>query len=327
MEVLVTGGAGFIGSHVVERLDARGDRVTVLDNFNDFYDPAIKRGNLRGMPSVEVVEGDLRDEALVAGLLRRGFDLVVHLAAMAGVRPSIADPMLYSDVNVRGTQILLEGLKSGRTRLVFASSSSVYGANEDVPFREDADIHRPVSPYAATKRAGELLCYTHHHLYGTPVTCLRFFTVYGPRQRPEMAIHKFVRRCLEGRPIPFFGDGSTRRDYTYIDDIVDGVLRACERKEGYAIYNLGESQTISLSELVAAIGAVTGVEPILDRQPMQPGDVLVTYADVSKARRELGYEPTTPLRAGLELFLEWYLRKSPGGAPSATTGVGVPESS
>ena len=314
MRVLVTGGAGFIGSHTSEHLLARGDELTVLDNFNTFYDPAIKRANAARLRGARLVEGDIRDEALVARLFDEGrFDAVVHLAAMAGVRPSLVDPLLYTDVNVRGTQVLLRQLERRRAvRFVFASSSSVYGANERVPFREDDDIHHPISPYAATKRAGELLCYTHHHLYGTPVTCLRFFTVYGPRQRPEMAIHSFVARCLAGRPIPFFGDGSTRRDYTYIDDIVEGTVRALDRARGYAIYNLGESRTISLSELVAAIGRACGVEPVLDRQPMQPGDVLVTYADVSKARADLGYDPRTELADGLARFVAWYRARGQG---------------
>jgi UDP-glucuronate 4-epimerase len=306
--VLVTGGAGFIGSHVASSLLARGDEVTVLDNFNDFYDPAIKRANAAALKGARIVTGDIRDEALVAKLFAEGrFDAVMHLAAMAGVRPSLLDPLHYADVNVRGTLILLEELKERpATRFVFASSSSVYGSNEKVPFREDEDIHHPVSPYAATKRAGELLAYTHHHLYGIPTSCLRFFTVYGPRQRPEMAIHKFVDAVHRGKPIPFFGDGSTRRDYTYIDDIVDGVLRAIDRCKGYEIYNLGESQTTSLSELVRLIGEATGKEPVLDRQPMQPGDVLVTYADVSKAREQLGYDPRTSVREGLERFVRWY---------------------
>jgi len=308
MRILITGGAGFIGSHVCEQLLARGEELTVLDNFNDFYDPAIKRRNAAQLEGARIVEGDIRDQELVGRLFAEGrFDAVVHLAAMAGVRPSLKDPLHYSDVNVRGTQILLRELeRRPEVRFVFASSSSVYGANERVPFREDDDIHHPVSPYAATKRAGELLCFTHHHLYGTPIACLRFFTVYGPRQRPEMAIHAFTRRCLAGEPIPFFGDGTTRRDYTYIDDIVDGVVRALDRARGYEIYNLGESRTITLSELVAAIGRECGVEPILDRRPMQPGDVLVTYADISKARRELGYDPRTDLEPGLARFLEWF---------------------
>ncbi len=307
-KVLITGGAGFIGSHVANMLLARGDAVTVLDNFNDFYDPALKRENARGLRGATIVTGDIRDAALVARLFAEGeFDAVVHLAAMAGVRPSLLDPLHYQDVNVRGTVILLEELKRRpKTRFVFASSSSVYGSNEKVPFEESDDIHHPVSPYAATKRAGELMCYTHHHLYGIRTTCLRFFTVYGPRQRPEMAIHKFVKAAFEKKPIPFFGDGSTRRDYTYVDDIVDGVVRALDRCEGYEIYNLGESATTSLSELVGIIGETCGITPILDRQPLQPGDVLITYADVSKAKRMLGYEPKVAVREGIERFVRWY---------------------
>jgi UDP-glucuronate 4-epimerase len=307
-KILVTGGAGFIGSHVTEHLLGRGDEVVVLDNFNDFYDPAIKRENAQALSGARIVEGDIRDQELVGSLFaEHGFDGVIHLAAMAGVRPSLLDPLHYQDVNVRGTMVLLEELKARpQTRFVFASSSSVYGSNEKVPFQEDDDIHRPVSPYAATKRAGELLCYTHHHLYEIPTTCLRFFTVYGPRQRPEMAIHKFVANTLRGEPIPFFGDGSTRRDYTYIDDIVDGVVRSLDRCEGYEIYNLGESETTSLSDLVKMIAEACGVEPVLDRKPMQPGDVVVTFADVSKAKARLGYRPETLVPTGLARFLEWY---------------------
>jgi UDP-glucuronate 4-epimerase len=307
-KVLITGGAGFIGSHVASALLARGDAVTVLDNFNDFYDPALKRENARGLRTAVIVTGDIRDAALVTRLFAEGeFDAVIHLAAMAGVRPSLLDPLHYVDVNVRGTMILLEELKRRpKTRFVFASSSSVYGSNDKVPFGETDDIHHPVSPYAATKRAGELMCYTHHHLYGIPTTCLRFFTVYGPRQRPEMAIHKFVKAAIEKKPIPFFGDGSTRRDYTYVDDIVDGVVRALDQCRGYEIYNLGESATTSLTELVGIVGEACGVTPILDRQPMQPGDVLVTYADVAKAKRMLGYDPKVPVREGIERFVRWY---------------------
>ena len=317
-KVLVTGGAGFIGSHVVEALSKRGDAVTVLDNFNDFYDPAIKRRNAALLSGASVVTGDIRDREAVGRLFAEGgFDAVIHLAAMAGVRPSLADPLHYEDVNVRGTLVLLEEVKRRpSTRFVFASSSSVYGSNERVPFRESDDIHHPVSPYAATKRAGELHCYTYHHLYGIPTTCLRFFTVYGPRQRPEMAIHKFVKSVLEEKPIPFYGDGSTRRDYTYIDDIVDGVVRALDRCTGYEIYNLGESATTSLSELVRMIGEVCGAAPILDRQPLQPGDVLVTYADITKAETRLGYRPRTSVREGLERFLAWY-RAEQRGRPAA----------
>lgn len=328
MKVLVTGGAGFIGSHLVEALLRRGDEVVILDNFNDFYDPAIKRRNVGEIErtaaevgaEVEVVEGDIRDQGLVAALFERGgFDAVVHLAAMAGVRPSLKDPLLYQDVNLRGTIVLLEELaRRPGTRFVFASSSSVYGGNEDVPFREAADVHRPVSPYAATKRAGELLAYTHHHLYGIPTACLRFFTVYGPRQRPEMAIHKFVRMTLEGTPLPFFGDGTTRRDYTYVDDIIDGVVRSIDRCEGYEVYNLGESRTTSLAELVELIGAACGRDPVLDRQPMQPGDVVVTYADVSKARERLGYDPHTTVADGLRRFVEWYREETAGRAAASS---------
>jgi UDP-glucuronate 4-epimerase len=217
----------------------------------------------------------------------------------------------YEDVNVRGTLVLLEQVRRrAGTKMVFASSSSVYGANEKVPFTEGDDIHHPVSPYAATKRAGELHCFTFHHLYGIPTTCLRFFTVYGPRQRPEMAIHKFVRATLAGRPIPFFGDGTTRRDYTYVDDIVDGVVRALDNCVGYEIYNLGESATTSLQELVGIVGEACGKTPILDRQPMQPGDVLVTYADITKARNKLGYDPHTSVRDGIERFVRWYRAQS-----------------
>jgi UDP-glucuronate 4-epimerase len=315
--VLVTGGAGFIGSHVAEKLLARGDEVVVLDNFNDFYDPAIKRANAALLKRAKIVTGDIRDEALVAKVFADGKpDAVVHLAAMAGVRPSLKDPLHYSDVNIRGTLVLLEEIrKRPETRFVFASSSSVYGDRGKVPFREDDDIHRPVSPYAATKRAGELLAYTHHHLYGIPTTCLRFFTVYGPRQRPEMAIHKFVDAVHRRKMIPFFGDGSTRRDYTYVDDVVDGVLRALDRCQGYEIYNLGESATTSLTELVGLIREATGVEPILEFHPLQAGDVLVTCADISKARERLGYDPRTPVREGIARFVDWYRRVDGGPGP------------
>jgi UDP-glucuronate 4-epimerase len=312
--ILVTGGAGFIGSHTCERLLARGDELVVLDNFNDFYDPALKRANAARLASAEIVEGDVRERDKVAALFREHeFDAVIHLAAMAGVRPSVQDPLLYEDVNVRGTLILLEELRRRpSTRMVFASSSSVYGARDRMPFAEADDIPHPVSPYAATKRAGELLCYTHHHLFGIPMTCLRFFTVYGPRQRPEMAIAKFTRAIDEGRPIPFFGDGSTRRDYTYVDDIVDGVVAALDRCRGYEIFNLGESATTSLSELVEQISGALGKPAVLDRQPLQPGDVPLTCADVTKARERLGYRPRVPVAEGLRRYVAWYRAE---GAP------------
>lgn len=314
--ILVTGGAGFIGSHTTERLLARGDDVVVLDNFNDAYDPAIKRANTAALPGARIVTGDIRDRELVRKLFTDGrFDAVVHLAAMAGVRPSLLDPLHYEDVNMRGTMTLLEEARARRgLRFVFASSSSVYGARDKVPFSEADDIPHPVSPYAATKRAGELMCYTYHHLFGVPVSCLRFFTVYGPRQRPEMAIAKFTRAILDGEPIPFFGDGSTRRDYTYVDDIVDGVVAALDRCAGYEIYNLGESATTSLSELVDALAKAIGKPAILDRQPNQPGDVPLTCADVSKARAQLGYEPRTPVSIGLARYVAWYRQQLAGAA-------------
>ena len=306
--ILVTGGAGFIGSHTCQRLLARGDELVVLDNFNDFYDPAIKRANAALLGDARIVVGDIRDADLVARLFdEHAFESVVHLAAMAGVRPSVQDPLHYEDVNVRGTLILLEELrKRPATRFVFASSSSVYGARDKMPFTEGDDIPHPVSPYAATKRAGELLAYTHHYLFGIPTNCLRFFTVYGPRQRPEMAIAKFTRAIDEGRPIPVFGDGSTRRDYTYIDDIVDGVVAAVDRCSGYEIYNLGESATTSLADLIEGIARCLGRPALIDRQPLQPGDVPLTCADVSKARAELGYAPRVPVAEGLQRYVDWY---------------------
>jgi UDP-glucuronate 4-epimerase len=311
--ILVTGGAGFIGSHVCEALLARGDRIVALDNFNDFYDPAIKRRNwaevLRsGGSRALLATGDIRDAVLVERLFaEHAFDGVVHLAAMAGVRPSLRDPLHYEDVNIRGTLTLLEEVRRRRgLRFVFASSSSVYGDHDRSPFSEAHDVRRPVSPYAATKLSGELHCFAYHHLYGVPVSALRFFTVYGPRQRPEMAIHRFVAACHDGQPVPFYGDGETRRDYTYIDDIVDGVVRALDRCAGYEIYNLGESATTSLSRLVELVGEVAGRPVPLDRQPMQDGDVRLTCADISKARAKLGYAPSTDVRAGLERFVAWY---------------------
>ncbi|MCY3002922.1 MAG: SDR family NAD(P)-dependent oxidoreductase [Planctomycetota bacterium] len=311
---LVTGGAGFIGSHTTERLLARGDEVVVLDNFNDFYDPAIKRANAALLGRARVVTGDIRDREAVGKLFAESrFDGVVHLAAMAGVRPSLKDPLHYEDVNMRGTMTLLEeARRRPGLRFVFASSSSVYGARDRVPFSEADDIPHPVSPYAATKRAGELMCYTYHHLFAVPVACLRFFTVYGPRQRPEMAIAKFTKSLLEGEAIPFFGDGSTRRDYTYIDDIVDCVVAALDRCEGYEIYNLGESATTTLTELVQGLERALGCKAKLDRQPNQPGDVPLTCADVSKARAKLGYRPKTPVADGLARYVEWY-RRTAGG--------------
>jgi len=306
---LVTGAAGFIGSHVTEALLAAGWRVTGLDCFDSFYDPQVKRRNLRACLANNhfvLMEGDIRDEVLVDRLLVGGVEAVVHLAARAGVRPSIEQPLLYQDVNVRGTGVLLEAARRYHVpRFIFASSSSVYGNNEKVPFGESDNVDFPISPYAATKKAGELLCYTYHHLFGIDVTCLRFFTVYGARQRPDLAIHKFARLIESGEPIPVFGDGSMMRDHTYIEDIVPGVLAALERCEGYHIYNLGNAQPVSLTGLIAAIERALGKKAIVRRFPPQPGDVKQTFADIALARLQLGYEPRTSLEAGLVRFVSW----------------------
>ena len=311
MRVLVTGGAGFIGSHLVERLLGKGHDVLVLDDFDDYYDPALKRDNVRAAsasPRCRLVEGDIRDAALVERTFGEfGPDVVVHLAARAGVRPSIALPVLYQEVNVGGTQILLEAArKSGVRKFVFASSSSVYGDHSRVPFSEDDPVERPVSPYAATKRAGELLGYTYWHLHGIAFWGLRFFTVYGPRQRPEMAIAKFTRLIDEGAEIPQFGDGSSRRDYTWIDDIVDGVEAVVDRIDGYEILNLGESRTTSLADLIELIARALGKPARIRQMPFQPGDVQATYADISRAAARIGYAPTCSVEAGIPRFVAWY---------------------
>jgi UDP-glucuronate 4-epimerase len=307
---LVTGAAGFIGSHLVDALLARGERVVGIDNFDRFYDPEIKRRNIAPALSSDqfrLVEGDIRDRALMAELFAsEQFEGVFHLAARAGVRPSIEDPLLYQSVNVEGTTVLLEAMRAaGCHRLVFASSSSVYGDSPTVPLRESDQVDNPISPYAATKKAGELLCYTYHHLFGFDVACLRFFTVYGPRQRPEMAIHKFTACIARGEELPMFGDGSTARDYTYIDDIIQGILAVEKRLAGYRIVNLGESATTTLKDLVAMIAENLGVAARTTTLPNQPGDVTITCADISVAR-ELGYAPTTPIRDGIRHFVEWY---------------------
>ena len=311
LNVFVTGTAGFIGSHVAEALLARGDRVCGLDNFDPFYDRRIKERNLSplsGDPSFSFLEGDIRDASALA---RWGEgtppDALIHLAAKAGVRPSVADPVGYADVNVNGTIRMLEWARERRVpKILFASSSSVYGGNTKVPFSEDDFVDHPVSPYAATKKGGELLCHTYCHLYGMNVAALRFFTVYGPRQRPEMAIHKFTRRILDGKEIDLYGDGSSRRDYTYIEDVVSGVLGALTAPPGYRVYNLGESATISLSDLVALIEKACGKAAVRSFMPPQPGDVQLTYADISRAREEIGYDPRTPIGRGVALFVEWY---------------------
>jgi UDP-glucuronate 4-epimerase len=307
--VLVTGAAGFIGSYVAEALLRDGARVTGVDSFDDFYSSVIKRSNVEqaaAHSAFELVEADIRDEARMERLFSRGVDAVVHLAARAGVRPSIENPMLYQDVNVRGTCVLLEAArKHGVKRFVFASSSSVYGNNPKAPFSESDNVDHPISPYAATKKAGELICHTYHHLFATDITCLRFFTVYGPRQRPDLAIHKFARLIEAGKSIPMFGDGSMRRDYTYVQDIVAGVLAALERCDGYHIYNLGNSSPVSLSELIRSLEQVMGKKAQIERLPTQAGDVERTFADITAARRDLGYEPKTDFAAGLKAFVEW----------------------
>jgi len=314
MNVLVTGGAGFIGSHLCERLLERGDTVVCIDDFNDYYDPRIKRRNLAKClvrASFRLIEGDILDEKT----LDRAFgevdcDVVVHLAARAGVRPSIQQPVLYEKVNVHGTTLLLEQVrKRGIRKFVFASTSSVYGANKKVPFAEEDRVDNPISPYAATKKSCELICHTYHHLFGIDIACLRFFTVYGPRQRPDMAIHKFTRLIDTGQPVPMFGDGSSRRDYTYVDDIMQGVLNAIDQCEGYEIFNLGESRTVALIDLIRLIEEYLGKEAKIKRLPEQPGDVPITYADITKARQKLGYNPRFPLEEGLRRFVEWYQRE------------------
>ncbi len=308
--ILVTGAAGFIGSHLCERLLEQGRDVIGFDNFDSFYDPAVKRQNLAGCATqsgFSLIEGDIRDAGAVAPAVAGGVDAIVHLAARAGVRPSIENPLLYQEVNVGGTAVMLEAArKHNIPRFIFASSSSVYGNNAKVPFAESDPVDHPISPYAATKKAGELMCHTYHHLFGVNMTCLRFFTVYGARQRPDLAIHKFTRLIESEKPIPVFGDGTMKRDHTYVDDIIAGVVSAIDRCSGYHVYNLGESRPVSLSDLIAAIERALGRKAIIDRQPLQPGDVEKTYADVTLAMRELDYKPATDLSVGLARFVEWF---------------------
>jgi len=314
---VVTGAAGFIGSHVVERLLGRGDTVTGLDNFDEFYDPRIKEANVAASlrsDRYRLIRGDIRDADLLDKLLREDQpDAIIHLAARAGVRPSIVDPMSYISVNIAGTGTLLQqAQRHGVEHLVLASSSSVYGATSTPPFSERESADRPSSPYAATKRANELAAYAHHHLYGTTVSCLRFFTVYGPRQRPEMAIHKFTRLIDAAQELPMFGDGSSLRDYTFIDDIVTGVIASADRPNGFRIYNLGTTDTVPLRRLIGLLAERLGRPALIRQLPEQGGDVPFTHADVSLARLELDYRPTTGIAQGLDAFVEWY-RLTGGG--------------
>ena len=312
MKILVTGGAGFIGSHFAECSLASGHAVEVMDDFNDFYDPAIKRANIAGFAKdVPVHEMDIRDGDAVRRIVEGGkFDCIVHLAARAGVRPSIRDPKLYLDTNITGTFHLLEAARQcGVPRFINASSSSVYGILKTLPFREDLALTQTISPYAATKLAAEQLCSNYSHLHGIRTVSLRFFTVYGPRQRPDLAIHSFTRAIFEGRPIAQFGDGSTRRDYTYVDDILGGITASL----GYEgplcdVFNLGENQTTTLSDLIAMIEKALGKKADIERKPEQPGDVPVTFADITKARALLGYDPRTKITEGIPKFVEWFLR-------------------
>ena len=328
--ILITGAAGFIGSHLGDRLLKRGDRVIAVDEFNDFYDPRIKRGNIEQAlqnSRYTMYEIDICDEPA----LRQVFEferpeVVVHLAARAGVRPSIKDPNLYHWVNVIGSQHVLDACRDFKpSHLVFASSSSVYGGCTETPFREDNPVARPISPYAATKRMNELQAHVYSHIYGINVTMLRFFTVYGPRQRPDMAIHSFTKLILEGRPVPMFGDGSTRRDYTYIDDIIDGVVRCVDKPFSYEIFNLGEQQTTSLRELIDLIAKHAGKPAEIDPQPLQPGDVAITHADISHARELLGYNPTCTMEEGIRRFVEWLNPDSPVEAGRPTAGARTAE--
>lgn len=311
MNILLTGVAGFIGSHLAARLSTRGDRVVGLDNFDEtLYPAALHQRNLATVASaIDFSEGSFLDDALVERLFaQHHFDLVVHLGALAGVRPSLAQPLRYQAVNIGGTLTLLEACRRHQVRrFVFASSSSVYGAHNEVPFSERDPAVRPASPYAASKRAGELFCSNYSDLYGIATSALRFFTVYGPRQRPEMAIHKFARLILEGRPLPFFGDGSSARDYTFIEDIVDGLVAAIDRcGEGrHRVYNLGGTRTTTLAQLIAFLERILDKRAILDRQPDQPGDVPITYADITEAERDLGYRPKVPIEEGLARFCAW----------------------
>ena len=312
MNFLVTGGAGFIGYHVCERLLRDGHAVWAFDDLNPFYDPKIKEANLRDLGTLAkpftFVRGDLTDRASLDQLLSSvRFDQIIHLAARAGVRPSLLEPALYQRVNVEGTVHLLEAARlNGVKKVTIASSSSVYGVNSKVPFSESDPIFSAISPYAASKLACEAIGHVYHHVYRIDIAMLRFFTVYGPRQRPDLAIHKFARLIAGGRPIPVFGDGSTARDYTYVTDTVEGVLACTQKEFGYEIFNLGDSQTVTLSQLIELLEKSLGTKAVIDRQPPQPGDVPITFADIARARKHLGYNPKIKIAEGIPLFAEWF---------------------
>ena len=311
MNILVTGGAGFIGSHLSERLLRDGHSVTIVDDLNDFYSPDRKRANLLAIQSAGEFtfhQADICDEEQMFAIGAKGsFDAIIHLAARAGVRPSLEQPLLYEQVNVRGTMVLLELAKRyGIGKFVFASSSSIYGVANRVPFSEADSVNQPISPYAATKIAGEKICFTYSHLYGIQAVCLRFFTVYGPRQRPDLAIHKFTDLIERGKPVPMFGDGTRGRDYTYCTDIVDGIVAALHYKCDFDVFNIGNSSPVDLSTMIQTLADSTGKKVDLQRLPDQPGDVPITYADISKARDLLGYAPKTTFRQGIDKFVAWY---------------------
>ena len=326
MKFLVTGGAGFIGSHLTENLLKGGHEVTILDNFNDYYNPNIKQQNIHDIKEImqlnditesalTVAIADIRDKQKCTDIITSEIDCIVHLAAMAGVRPSIEMPEYYYSVNINGTLNLLEICKSsGIKKFIFASSSSVYGNNKKVPFSEDDSVDFPISPYASTKKSGELLCNVYHSLFNIDIACLRFFTVYGPRQRPDLAIHKFAQMIINDEPLPFFGDGTTKRDYTYIDDIIDGVTKTIDwishHSNVYEIFNLGESNTITLKQMISVLEKEIGKNATIKKMPKQPGDVDITFADISKSKRILNYDPKTDFNDGIKLFINWYKKNN-----------------